>query len=118
MGDRLYHRTWERWLSVRTFARTNIFTDLPFLLLCSPDFREELFLCAHQCCAATANRPCNIARRRHRSCMPYRGRVIAFPRSEAHTSELQSLMRISYAVFCLKKNTLTATTEITDTTQL
>src|SRR3546814_1834561 len=28
---------------------------------------------------------------------------IAFLRSEEHTSELQSLMRISYAVFCLKK---------------
>src|SRR3546814_9536474 len=27
------------------------------------------------------------------------------PRSEEHTSELQSLMSISYAVFCLKKNT-------------
>src|SRR3546814_4913551 len=27
------------------------------------------------------------------------------PRSEEHTSELQSLMRISYAVFCLKKTT-------------
>src|SRR3546814_9355744 len=27
-------------------------------------------------------------------------------RSEEHTSELQSLMRISYAVFCLKKNTM------------
>src|SRR3546814_10421682 len=32
-------------------------------------------------------------------------------RSEEHTSELQSLMRISYAVFCLKKNT----NEITST---
>src|SRR3546814_8861486 len=29
------------------------------------------------------------------------------PRSEEHTSELQSLMRISYAVFCLKKKTIT-----------
>src|SRR3546814_10293814 len=29
-------------------------------------------------------------------------------RSEEHTSELQSLMRISYAVFCLKKKTQTA----------
>src|SRR3546814_2148719 len=29
------------------------------------------------------------------------------PRSEEHTSELQSLMRISYAVFCLKKKTTT-----------
>src|SRR3546814_4628818 len=27
------------------------------------------------------------------------------PRSEEHTSELQSLMRISYAVFCLKQKT-------------
>src|SRR3546814_5804056 len=32
-----------------------------------------------------------------------RGEVVA--RSEEHTSELQSLMRISYAVFCLKKKT-------------
>src|SRR3546814_1834913 len=30
-------------------------------------------------------------------------RVDALARSEEHTSELQSLMRISYAVFCLKK---------------
>src|SRR3546814_6535049 len=32
-----------------------------------------------------------------------RGEIIASGRSEEHTSELQSLMRISYAVFCLKK---------------
>src|SRR3546814_5186117 len=40
-------------------------------------------------------------------------------RSEEHTSELQSLMRISYAVFCLKKkkytNNRTTTTHITTT---
>src|SRR3546814_4632359 len=36
-----------------------------------------------------------------------RSRVFAW-RSEEHTSELQSLMRISYAVFCLKKKILTA----------
>src|SRR3546814_3228551 len=29
-----------------------------------------------------------------------------FMRSEEHTSELQSLMRISYAVFCLQKTTI------------
>src|SRR3546814_3364709 len=29
--------------------------------------------------------------------------ILQFSRSEEHTSELQSLMRISYAVFCLKK---------------
>src|SRR3546814_1160034 len=32
-------------------------------------------------------------------------RMVNDPRSEEHTSELQSLMRISYAVFCLKKKT-------------
>src|SRR3546814_4701340 len=32
-----------------------------------------------------------------------RGERDSFQRSEEHTSELQSLMRISYAVFCLKK---------------
>src|SRR3546814_5215661 len=31
------------------------------------------------------------------------GGIILHDRSEEHTSELQSLMRISYAVFCLKK---------------
>src|SRR3546814_8166938 len=31
------------------------------------------------------------------------GSALAAQRSEEHTSELQSLMRISYAVFCLKK---------------
>src|SRR3546814_4179587 len=35
--------------------------------------------------------------------------VIAPVRSEEHTSELQSLMRISYAVFCLKKKKKTIT---------
>src|SRR3546814_5895237 len=42
-------------------------------------------------CCAVHNRRCPTAG------------AIAIPRSEEHTSELQSLMRISYAVFCLKK---------------
>src|SRR3546814_7326808 len=33
-------------------------------------------------------------------------RAYGVSRSEEHTSELQSLMRISYAVFCLKKKTI------------
>src|SRR3546814_3937606 len=32
--------------------------------------------------------------------------IALFRRSEEHTSELQSLMRISYAVFCLKKKNI------------
>src|SRR3546814_9583114 len=36
--------------------------------------------------------------------------TVNFRRSEEHTSELQSLMRISYAVFCLKKKNHMKTT--------
>src|SRR3546814_13077477 len=39
-------------------------------------------------------------------------------RSEEHTSELQSLMRISYAVFCLKKKTQRNTTQKPDHTTI
>src|SRR3546814_8249167 len=39
------------------------------------------------------------------------------PRSEEHTSELQSLMRISYAVFCLKKKKLHQKRRTENTTQ-
>src|SRR3546814_6684446 len=42
------------------------------------------------------------ARRPRPPCDPLR-RCLGGERSEEHTSELQSLMRISYAVFCLKK---------------
>src|SRR3546814_3179878 len=38
-------------------------------------------------------------------------------RSEEHTSELQSLMRISYAVFCLKKKIKTDTQQINEAHQ-
>src|SRR3546814_7774191 len=38
-------------------------------------------------------------------------------RSEEHTSELQSLMRISYAVFCLKKKTQKTLKQSTNTIQ-
>src|SRR3546814_4390071 len=48
-----------------------------------------------RCPSATSCRPSRIA--------PAPGRI----RSEEHTSELQSLMRISYAVFCLKKKKIT-----------
>src|SRR3546814_7134580 len=53
--------------------------------------------------AARRRRPCTVQRQQ-------RGRGSAVEqRSEEHTSELQSLMRISYAVFCLKKKKKTET---------
>src|SRR3546814_2367959 len=47
----------------------------------------------------------HATRLRGRRRCPLRGAVSRAARSEEHTSELQSLMRISYAVFCLKKKT-------------
>src|SRR3546814_2902487 len=59
---------------------------------------------ARRCC----RRRLHSNRRPRRNCFrsgaadrPLRGQSLT--RSEEHTSELQSLMRISYAVFCLKK---------------
>src|SRR3546814_6796169 len=51
--------------------------------------------CRHGLDGAPVERRCGIRRR--------------YERSEEHTSELQSLMRISYAVFCLKKKNITTT---------
>src|SRR3546814_10493717 len=56
------------------------------------------------------------ARRYEPTLHPGIGRIrprAGWRRSEEHTSELQSLMRISYAVFCLKKKTNTATQNAT-----
>src|SRR3546814_4719228 len=47
--------------------------------------------------------PPDLFRERHGDGIGGAGRTLAQGRSEEHTSELQSLMRISYAVFCLKK---------------
>src|SRR3546814_6173182 len=59
--------------------------------------------------------PCQRARalRRHR-----RQGAAARNRSEEHTSELQSLMRISYAVFCLKKKKNISTMSKSDTNHI
>src|SRR3546814_1926866 len=51
---------------------------------------------------ATSGRIMNVGLHPHVSGRAHRIRAL---RSEEHTSELQSLMRLSYAVFCLKKKT-------------
>src|SRR3546814_2365339 len=54
--------------------------------------------------AAAVTRAAGLPRCRDRAGVPaLAGGVNDRRRSEEHTSELQSLMRISYAVFCLKK---------------
>src|SRR3546814_9526448 len=58
-----------------------------------------------------------IARLAGRSAGPGRTAVVDPRRSEEHTSELQSLMRISYAVFCLKKKSTIQLQKQTATSQ-
>src|SRR3546814_9187624 len=58
------------------------------------------------CSVRRTGKPSANARRAPRSatdCRARKDRPGSNRRSEEHTSELQSLMRISYAVFCLKK---------------
>src|SRR3546814_4697028 len=62
-----------------------------------------------QIVASTAIIHCNSPCHRHLHGNGLHG----LARSEEHTSELQSLMRISYAVFCLKKK-ITKTTPLID----
>src|SRR3546814_4555521 len=99
------------------------------LLPYSPRFRSSgrrtLFVARRRRCAARGarQRPHDAARAQGRSrrtigagdsgAVAGRRKLRHFPimgavreRSEEHTSELQSLMRISYAVFCLKKKKL------------
>src|SRR3546814_2024995 len=59
--------------------------------------RYIVFRCADRLGGALYYESCDMIDARH----PHR--------SEEHTSELQSLMRTSYAVFCLKKTTTTLT---------
>src|SRR3546814_7746423 len=65
----------------------------------------KLHASRHRCAVNLENLFCQVHSNhsilRH-GCRPFRSVVLN--RSEEHTSELQSLMRISYAVFCLKKN--------------
>src|SRR3546814_8321154 len=75
-----------------------------------PDRLHDDFRHARSGRSAGAGGPCGgdesrayRAGRHHRGDLREAGNAIRVRRSEEHTSELQSLMRISYAVFCLKK---------------
>src|SRR3546814_4231654 len=61
---------------------------------------------AMSCAVLSAGWPTSAAR--PAECTVLSGKC-CLSRSEEHTSELQSLMRISYAVFCLKKKTVQIT---------
>src|SRR3546814_10201208 len=81
------------------FPYTTLFRSIynvhPSLL---PDFAGGMDLDVHQAVLDSGAKFTGTARTHARTHARTRAR-----RSEEHTSELQSLMRISYAVFCLKK---------------
>src|SRR3546814_10236052 len=105
---------------------TRTYTLFPYTTL----FRSEapLVLAEHRAGRPPLSRPSRGGRqvpprirrhdRRHqpdpdRRAMPADRDLQPRGRSEEHTSELQSLMRLSYAVFCLKKKTQSITKTVT-----
>src|SRR3546814_7026790 len=80
--------SWLAWRAFSAFCLT---------VLVNSSIDEAVSSSAAACCSVRADR----------SVLP-----AAISRSEEHTSELQSLMRISYAVFCLKKKTAQHTTQL------
>src|SRR3546814_2607360 len=65
-----------------------------------PSFKASLTRCRISAASATS---CGLRSKPSGNCQRHRYSLARIERSEEHTSELQSLMRISYAVFCLKK---------------
>src|SRR3546814_1646018 len=70
-------------------------------------FQDDPRLRAGRAIARTPPPAARAYRRRYSCGRAGRMEQLEAPRSEEHTSELQSLMRISYAVFCLKKKKIT-----------
>src|SRR3546814_9186172 len=89
------------------FPYTSLFRSIRGCLV--PPSREEFFRLHLRCGKAKHRVPRNI--------IGHLRDDLGIVRSEEHTSELQSLMRISYAVFCLKKKhtiTLRLNTTLTE----
>src|SRR3546814_13770434 len=83
------------------FPYTTLFLSRPPKVLVSLDNRSQLLVLVRR----TGRFGLNILGVVHQAALATAfARSDPDKRSEEHTSELQSLMRISYAVFCLKKN--------------
>src|SRR3546814_8178872 len=74
---------------------------------------RSFWLCSPDSATAAKPRLTNRAWRRRTLSRVAQNSIAVSARSEEHTSELQSLMRISYAVFCLKKKKKKDTTHNT-----
>src|SRR3546814_5043991 len=108
---------------------TRTYTLFPYTTLFRSGWREcscsSLEALPHlDCCHGSWFTPASVCQTWRNVCCGLQAGRIRFPplpseagapqRSEEHTSELQSLMRISYAVFCLKKKTKTYKTHVSE----
>src|SRR3546814_5139269 len=80
--------------------RAHVFGDLRAKVFAGVKVAHVPFIISYAGAPGEGLRSFGITRIIGRDCYPH---VAKGKRSEEHTSELQSLMRISYAVFCLKK---------------
>src|SRR3546814_8100651 len=83
------------------FPYTTLFRSIPPVIASSLSHRREAMVGFDTSRRARVTRTCGAPSAETKSCAARPMRRSS--RSEEHTSELQSLMRISYAVFCLKK---------------
>src|SRR3546814_6785428 len=102
-------------LMLRRHTRcTRTVTRFPCTSLFRSRHEAAAFVTLRHCHLAHRNRPDPLQLLAHRRQVVGFGQQAAEPqqakRSEKHTSELQSLMRISYADFCLKKKQKTSHT--------
>src|SRR3546814_7725360 len=81
-------------------------TLFPYTTLFRSRLNEKLLFRLHILCCTARQSKRHYCKYKPFHCSPptkCRALIFSSRRSEEHTSELQSLMRISYAVFCLKK---------------
>src|SRR3546814_7212254 len=79
----------------------------PDVLRSHPPLADRLLTVRHPCHACAQRlRSARASPVLHACALPHSPPDESRHRSEEHTSELQSLMRISYAVFCLKKKNI------------
>src|SRR3546814_921731 len=86
--------------TVSTAMRTGVNATLSSIGTECPSVRIQSYRCLSV--HAGKARPQALCEAGKAACL-FTRLLLIHPRSEEHTSELQSLMRISYAVFCLKK---------------
>src|SRR3546814_1504434 len=97
----LWHGVW----AARVLVWGTIWSQLELIVVPGLAGTAAAQICTFLACIAITAATVSAVTSVERSILPRWASVTTIARSEEHTSELQSLMRISYAVSCLKKKT-------------